>query len=751
MSARQPAAALAVPIAIPPDRGPGEDAGLDLRWHVGADGARIAETAFALQGMHCGACAGVIEAALRAVPGVEAAEVNAAARRASVRWRPTVSSAAVLMAAVASAGYEAVPARHESVQAAGRRDARRALWRLFVAGFCMMQVMMLTAPGYLAAPGDIAPDLEALMRWAAWVLSVPVLVFASGPFFLGAWRALRQRRMGMDVPVALGIAITFLAGTAATFDPAGPFGHEVYLDSMAMFVTFLLAGRWLEARTRTRSMESLDALLNRLPGTVERLGADGRAERVDVSRLCAGDRVRVALGQAFPGDGDVIEGNTQVDEALLTGESRPVERIVGDGVVGGTVNVGATVLVRLRCVGEGTRYRQIVDLVQRALTERPAMLLAADRVAGPFVWGVLLVAAFAALAWSVIDPSRVVWVAVSVLIVTCPCALSLAAPAALLNAAGALARRGVLVQHLGALEALASVDTACLDKTGTLTQDKLVLAHIAIPEGADRGHVLARASSLAALSRHPLSRALAEALPAPTTPWREVREVAGHGLEAVDAQGRRWRLGSPAWAGAEVNAERPAVACVCLDHAEQERVCFEFDEALRPDASQALQGLRAQGLQIHLLSGDAPASVQATARRLGLRSAQGGATPEDKLAAMAGMQARGHRVLMVGDGVNDGPVLARADVSFALAHGSALAQQRADFIVLGSRLAEVPAARLLAIRTVRVMRQNLGWALAYNAACVPLALAGLLPPWLAGAGMALSSLAVILNALRLSR
>jgi P-type Cu2+ transporter len=711
----------------------------------------LAESVFALQGMYCGACAGVIEAALRGVPGVEAAEVNAASKRAWVRWRAGSASAEVLVGAIEKAGYGALPAQHESAQAASRRDARQALWRLFVAGFCMMQVMMLTAPGYWAAPGEIAPDLEALLRWAAWVLSVPVLVFASGPFFQGAWRALRQRRMGMDVPVALGIAITFLAGTAATFDPAGAFGREVYLDSMTMFVTFLLGGRWLEARARSRSMSALDALLNRLPGKVARLTEEGSFEQVPVAKLRAGDRVQVALGQAFPGDGEVIAGSTQVDEALLTGESRPVERAVGDLVVGGTVNVGVPVLVRLHCVGEGTRYRQIVDLVQRALTERPAMLQTADRLAGPFVWGVLLLAAAAAAAWSVIDPSRAVWVAVAVLIVTCPCALSLATPAALLSAAGALARRGVLVQRLDALETLARTDTACLDKTGTLTQDKLVLARIAMPDGSDRGFVLSHAASLAALSRHPLSRALAQALPTPAGDWRQAHEVAGQGVEAFDARGRRWRLGSPAWAGVVSTAERPTVALSCMDEPAQLSACFEFDEALRPDTMAALQGLQAQGVQMHLLSGDAPASVHAMAARLGLASAQGGTSPEDKLAAVSRLQSHGHRVLMVGDGVNDGPVLARADVSFALSHGSALAQQRADFIVLGSRLAEVPATRALAIRTLRVMRQNLGWSLAYNLACVPLALAGLLPPWLAGAGMALSSLGVVLNALRLSR
>jgi Cu2+-exporting ATPase len=743
--------------SAPAERAAGapDDADIELgdstRWFTDSQGARQAESVFVLQGMYCAACSGVIEVALSALPGVARVEVNASSRRAQVRWDPARMRVSQMFATVEAAGYRALPAQHEAVRVAQTREARQALWRLFVAGFCMMQVMMLVTPGYVSRPGDIAPDLEALLRWSAWVLSLPVLLFSAGPFFQGAWQALRQRRIGMDVPVALGIAITFVAGTAATFEPSGPFGHEVYLDSMAMFITFLLAGRWLESRARARSTEALDELLQRLPDSVERLADDGRSETVAVSRLRVGDRVRVALGQAFPGDGELIEGSTQVDEALLSGESRPVERAVGEAVVGGTVNVGVPVLVRLSCVGEGTRYRQIVDLVQRALTERPALLRTADRWAGPFLWGVLLVAALAAAAWSVIDPSRALWVAVSVLIVTCPCALSLAAPAALLSAAGALARRGVLVQRLDALETLARTDTACLDKTGTLTQDRLVLAHIGLHEGCDRGAMLARAASLAALSRHPLSRALALALPAPTGDWSAVQEIAGHGIQARDAQGRLWQLGSPTWVGVHASAERPVVAFAQVAGRAEDMAVFEFDEALRPDTAQALQQLRAQGLEIELLSGDSQASVDAVARRLNIAHARGGATPEGKLAALSTLQAEGHCVLMVGDGVNDGPVLARADVSFALAHGSALAQQRSDFIVLGSRLAAVPAARSLALRTVRVMRQNLAWALLYNAACVPLALLGMLPPWLAGAGMAISSLVVVLNALRLSR
>ena len=724
------------------------------RWSIRPDGTREAVTLFALQGLYCAACAGLIENAVSAVPGVSQAEVNAASNRMTVTWSPPQARASMLIDAVQRAGYRAWPAQSQDARSALRAEARGALWRLFVAGFCMMQVMMLTTPIYLASPGEIAPDLLALLRWSAWMLSLPVLLFSSGPFFSGAWRALRQRRIGMDVPVALGIAITFVAGTGATFEPGGMFGHEPYLDSLTMFVTFLLAGRWLELRARARSTEALDALLQRLPDSVERLAADDSVESVPLMRLRPGDRVRVAAGQAFPGDGALLQGRTQVDEALLSGESRPVERAVGDAVVGGSINLGAPVIMRLDRVGEGTRYREIVDLVQRALAERPAMVRAADRLAGPFLWAVLLLAALAVAVWSVIDPSRAVWIGVSVLIVTCPCALSLAAPAALLSAAGALARRGVLVQRLDAFETLAQTDVACFDKTGTLTQDRLVLAATQVSPQADGAELRARAASLAALSRHPLSIALARALPAAQREWLRVSERPGQGIEAEDTAGRLWRLGRPSWvdrADAPDEATRPTVACGRLGGDADERIRFEFDEALRPDAAAAVQALRAQGLDVRMLSGDAAGSVQAVASALGIAGAQAGASPAAKLGAIAGWQAEGRRVLMVGDGLNDGPVLARADVSFALSHGSALAQQRSDFIVLGSRLGEVPAARALAQRTRRVVRQNLGWAAFYNAACVPLALVGWLPAWAAGAGMALSSLAVVTNALRLAR
>ncbi len=760
-----------------------DEAGLagSTRWFDAPDGSRRAETRLALSGLYCAGCAGVIEAALRALPGVERAEVQGSAERAQVCWRPDALRASQLVEAVRAAGYGAHPARSEAALDARTREGRRALWRLFVAWFCMMQVMMLATPSYVSSPGELAPDLEQLLRWGGWVLSLPVLLFSAGPFFGGALRGLRHGRVVMDLPVALGLLIAFLASTAATFEPGPPgpggdLGGEVWFDSLTMFVAFLLAGRWLELRGRERVARALDSLLRELPDSVERRDAEGRVETVAVARLLLGDTLRVQPGQAVPADGLLVEGRSSFDEALLNGESRPVPRGPGEAVVAGSLNLAAPVWMRVQALGADTRRAQVVELMERARSARPALARTADRWAGPFLLGVLLLAAGAWAVWQQIDPAQALPVAVAVLIVTCPCALSLAAPATLLAAAGGLARRSVLVQRLDAIEALARIDTACFDKTGTLSEDRLRLAEIrggpAAP--AERAAWIARALALAAGSSHPLSRALAQLgasdADAPQFVGDRVDEP-GAGLAASDVEGRTWRLGSAAWVGpgAEALAEparpaglrpwkgRPVVFLAPQPLAEGEQaMAFEFDENLREGALPLLAALHAERLALELLSGDRPAAVQAFGARLREAGApamrlQAAATPQLKLARLQELQAEGHRVLMVGDGLNDGPVLAQADVSVALGHGAALSQQQADLVVLGSRLLEIAAARQRARKALAIVRQNLVWALLYNLLALPLAVSGSLAPWAAGLGMAFSSLFVVGNALRAGR
>ncbi|MCW8163864.1 cation-translocating P-type ATPase [Verminephrobacter aporrectodeae subsp. tuberculatae] len=714
-----------------------------------------------LEGMRCAACALTVENALRAVPGVLRAEVSAASCRARVLWDPGQVRPSQWLDAVHRAGYRALPAMDSQARERRLREGRGALWRWLVAGLCMMQVMMYAWPAYVARPGDLSGETEQLMRWACWVVTLPTLIFSCAPFFSAALRDIRARRVGMDLPVALGMAISFGVSMAGTFNPTGIFGKEVYYDSLSMFVFFLLTGRLLESRLRERTAGALEAVLNRLPDSVERRGADGAFSRVATRRLAAGDVIRVLAGEAFPADGCITEGSTQVDEALLTGESTPVARSVGGAVAAGSHNLQAPVQVRVEGVGEQTRFAQIVALMESAALQKPRLVQLADRIARPFLLAVLLAAALAALFWWHAGPGQALMVAVAVLIVTCPCALSLAAPVAMLTAAGTLARQGVLVRNLQGLEALAAVDCVVFDKTGTLTRDGMALRAVHVAEGWSTGAVLRLAAALARHSLHPASRALAAAAPAPDAGWRvaDLQEQAGQGLSATvrETSGtvRRLRLGSAGHADAAPQDGAAALQVVLAEQRGADRwyelARFELVEDLRAEAPAVVRALEQAGVTVQLLSGDRTQAVQRVAAQAGIARAQGGCTPQDKLVALQALQSAGRRVAMVGDGLNDAPVLAGAHVSFAFGRAVPLAQSRADFVVLGDSLERVPQTLLLARRSLQVVRQNLCWAAAYNALCVPLALAGQMPAWLAGLGMALSSLLVVLNAARLAR
>jgi Cu2+-exporting ATPase len=735
---------------------------------AGRSGAALAESALRIEGITCAACALQIEEQLQAQAGVDSATVNAASGRLLLRWNPERTRISTLAALLQADGFALYPVHGAAAEAERARAGRQTLWRLFVAAFCMMQVMMFATPAYLAAPGEISPDQLQLLNWAGWLLSIPVLVFSAQPFLAGAWRDLRQRRLGMDVPVALGIVVTFVASSGAAFAPDGPFGHEVYFDSLTMFVFLLLGARWLEQRARDAAARAIEGLVQRLPASVQRLTADGGSESVAPHRLRPGDRVRVLAGQAFPADGRLLEGTVEVDEALLTGESTPRRRGPGDAVIAGSHNrSGAAVMVVDKAASD-TRYAQIVALMERAATLRPAAAHAAQRIARPFVAAVLATALVAAVAWQFIDPARSIWVAVAVLIVTCPCALSLATPSALLAATGALARRGLLVRRPEALEALASCDVAVFDKTGTLTEDRLRLLQVdALPAGQEDPHgggaalpeteLRARAAALAEASLHPVARAIAAAgaaaAGAPHGTLADIQEHPGQGLEGRDGDGRVWRLGRAAFAAPGADTlplpliSGVSTAWLSVDGRPLAR--FVLEEQLRPDARRAVSELQALGLRVALLSGDRDDAARRVATALGIAEVESGVTPEDKLRWVQRAQAGGHRVVMIGDGLNDGPVVAQADVSIAIGQGAPLLHAQADFTLPGARLAEVAEARRMAAATLGVIRQNLAWAAGYNAISVPLAIAGWLPPWAAGIGMAASSLLVMLNAARL--
>jgi Cu2+-exporting ATPase len=713
------------------------------------------ESSIVIDGMHCTACAINIENALKKTLGVLQADINAASHRGRVVWREDITKPSHWMQAILEAGYGARPAQDALGVEQRKKEARLTLWRWLVAGLCMMQVMMYAFPEYIARSGDMTDEARHLMRWASWVLTLPVILFSCRPFFASAWLDVQHRRISMDLPVALGMMITFIVSTLGTFDPTSQWGREVFFDSLTMFVFFLLTGRWLEQRMRDRTAGALEALMNRMPESAQRLQPSGEFERVLLEQLAVGDTVRVAVGEAFPADGVLVDGVTHADEALLTGESKPIAKALGDSVIAGSHNLDATVHVRIEQLGEDTRFSQIVHLMEQASLEKPQLAQLADRLAKPFLMGILLVAGLViALGWSK-DPSHALMVAVAVLIVTCPCALSLATPAAMLASAGALAKKGILIRHLQALETLAKIDTLIFDKTGTLTEDGLVLAKVESRIGMTELMACQLAGLLAADSPHPISKSIhaycqknAADMPA----WRIISktELTGRGISAE--VGASTESAIYQWGSAEFCGVRPLQTTAVQAHLSDAKgwlASFEFQEGVRADAAQTLAALQDARLSVQLLSGDSQLATQHLANQLRIANYRGLCTPDIKLAMLQELQKQGHIVGMVGDGLNDGPVLAGANVSFAFGRAVPLTQSKSDFLVLGSKLEHIALAIKQAKRTMRVVKQNLAWALAYNAVAIPFAIMGYLPAWLAGIGMAGSSLLVVGNAMRL--
>ena len=711
--------------------------------------AERAEAGFLVEGLRCAACAWLIESQLMRLPGVIEVRVSPATGRVQLAWRPAEVRLSQLLAALAALGYRPHPLGADA-RAAVTRERQTALKRLVVAGLGMMQVSSFAFAFYLAG-NALEPAMRDFLRLISMLVALPVLLYAGTPFFLGAWRGLRHGRPGMDLPVA--IALTLAGGASVWISFKG--GAEVYFDSVVMFVFFLSVSRWFEADARSRVRSVGEALAAMLPASVLRLDADGPL-RVAVSELSAGDRVLVGSGQAIPADGLLLEGSTQVDEALLTGEAEPRRRAAGEALIGGSVNLGPPVTVQLQRVGAATQVSQIARLLERAQADRPPLALLADRLASGFILLVLLAAAATGLYWWQVEPTR--WLAntLAVLVVSCPCALALATPTAFAAAAAGLARRGLLVTRGAALEKLTRVRTVLLDKTGTLTAGRPQIAAMRSLDGSPIERHLAVAAALELSSSHPYARAF---LPhaAGLTATR-VEPVAAAGVRG-EVDGRTWQLGTPQFAGgaegaaavAALDGEHGTGSWVGLGDGQRLRALFLLSDPLRADAVDTLAALARRGLAPAILSGDATPAVAAVAARLGVTDWQARQTPQQKLAAIRARQQRGEAVLMVGDGINDAPVLAGADVSVALASGAPLAHTQADLLLLGERLLPLLDGLDTARRTLAVVRQNLAWAAVYNVLAIPLAAAGLVPPWLAALGMSASSALVVGNSLRLLR
>jgi Cu2+-exporting ATPase len=715
------------------------------------DGSREAQ--LLLQGVRCAACSWLIERAMTAVPGVREIAVDPLTTRTRLRWDPGITRLGDLLERIAALGYEPYPYTEDEAGRAAILERRAALPRLIVAGLGMSETMGYAVAMYAGALHDADPAIHEFLRLISLLVATPVVFYAGAPFFSGAVRGLRLGRPGMDVPVGLAIAAAYIASVWNTFRGSG----AVYFDSAVMFVFFLSCARFLEMSGRHRALSLTGALARHLPRVATRLRA-GRPEIVGVVELEPGDLVLVPPGQSIPVDGRLESASARVDESLLTGESRPVHKAAGDPVVAGSINLLAAATICVERIGASTVLAQIGRLIAVAREERPRLVEITDRVAVWFVSGVLLLAAATGAAWWLLDPARAFDIVLAVLVVTCPCALALATPAAFTVGMSALARQGVLLRRAGALEMLSRVSDMVFDKTGTLTEHSAGIYRIEAFVGQPPERLLELASLLESRSEHPLARAFPP--PATTLAVTDIVAVPGQGLEGrVD--GERLRIGTRAFVlglagdsaadSAADSGPESAVQSVYLGRESQLMARFEIAERVRTEAPAVLAALADAGIAPAIASGDQAGPVRAAAAQLGITTWHAGLSPADKLELVRKLQQDGHIVGMVGDGINDSPVLAGADVSIAIGTGTSLAQHAADCILMGPGLVALPAAVAHSRRTMHIVRQNLWWAVAYNLVAVPLAITGVLAPWLAALGMSASSLLVTFNALRLGR
>ncbi len=706
------------------------------------DGTR--EATVYVGGMYCSACSWLIETTLGKQPGIRSAEVNPITHRLRLRFGGAGANLSNYLATLAGLGYQPQPLSPESIARPEVAEQRTALKRLLVAALGMMQVMMFAVGLYSMDFYTVDPDMQHFLRLVSFFVTTPVVFYSARPFFASAWRGVVGRKPGMDLPVSIAVGSAYAASVYATFTR----GEAVWFDSVTMFVFFLTLGRFLEMRARHRSIDRSAALSSLLPNTATRIDDDAHRV-VPVSQLQGGDRVLIRAGEPIPADGLLAGGATSVDEALLTGEARAQTKAVGDELAAGSINLDGMIEMTVTRTGSDTTLGTISRMSERARYARPTFVTLADRIASYIVVALLVVAAAVATFWYFADAGRAFVITLSVLVVTCPCALALATPAAFAAAGSRLSQLRLLVTNGDAIESLSRADLAMFDKTGTLTLGEPSIASVIVTD-SDWTEKDCRviAAALEHPSTHPLARAFGIEDDLPDVEGHEI--VVGRGVSGT-IDGRQWRLGNAAFVGGGAASEDATATHVFLGTGDHLVAWFALEDALRPDAVEALTQLRGLGLETELVSGDNRAAVQATAADLGIHESHAQCSPAEKLRIIEKAQQRGKRVVMIGDGINDAPVLAGANTSIAPAHGALLAQTSADIVMLGDSLRPLTTAVLMARRTMRIVRQNLAWAIVYNALALPAAAAGFVPPWLAAIGMSASSLVVVLNALRLNR
>lgn len=709
----------------------------------------IREATLVIEGITCAACVWLLEHHIIKQTGVEKVSVNLTNHRAKIRWNNNQTQLSQIMAAIYSIGYQGHPYHPDKEEQLLEQEKKRALRRLGVAGLGMMQVMMLAVALYAGALQGIESKYIHFIRWASLILATPVVLYCARPFFTAAMRDIKTRHLSMDVPVSLAIGGAYIASVWATLTRSG----EIYFDSVTMFTFFLLIGRYLEMQARHRTGRAGNALLNLLPASATRI-TQGQQELIPANELVPGDTVLIKPGHTVPADGLIVQGSTTVDESALTGEYLPLHRKIGEKLIGGTLNVEHPVQITVTETGSATQLSAIVRLLERATEEKPAVAKTADAVASYFVGAVLITAVVVGAIWWLLAPENAFWITLSVLVVTCPCALSLATPTALTAATGTLRQEGLLITRGHVLESLARATHIVFDKTGTLTEGNLSLSQTQLLADLSTEQALEIAGALEAQSEHPIAKAFHK-FTAHTA--QEIKVSVGQGITGC-LNGQTYRLGKAEFASqlcqqpiTQQDAPDQQGQWLLLCSTTKPLAWFCLNDPLRKGAKETIQQLQQLGLQVAMLTGDSSGAVTSVADTLGISDITANATPQQKLDTIRTLQAQGAQVIMIGDGINDIPVLAGAQTSVAMGSATDLAKTNADSVLVSGDITHLTDALLLARKTRRVIRQNLTWALCYNLTALPLAAMGFVAPYMAAIGMSASSLVVVGNALRLTK
>jgi Cu2+-exporting ATPase len=711
-----------------------------------------AEAILVISGISCAACAWLIEHRLNQLEHVVSVNLNLTTHRLLIRWLDDEVKLSQIFEEIHQLGYQAHPFSATAAEQQRIQESKTAFRRLAVAGFATMQVMMLSVPLYVGAMQGILAQYEVFLRAASMLFATFVVMYSARPFFSAALRDLRTRHLTMDVPVSIAILLAYFASVWSTVNQ----GPEIYFDSVCMFTFFLLTGRFFEMRARHRMTQAGNNLLDLMPSAAIKSTPAGHIV-IASSDIQIDDLLLIKPGQQIPADGIIESGSSAVDEAALTGEYLPIDKIVGDRLIGGTHNVESQLLMRVTATGVDAELNTIMRLMDRAQQEKPAIAIFADKVASRFVAAVLIIATIIAISWWFIDPSQAFWITLAVLVVTCPCALSLATPTALTAATASLREQGFLISKGHVLEGLNQIDRIVFDKTGTLTRGELSLEQT-LAASADVSltsqQALKIAATLEQYSNHPIARAFSYVGHFETD---NIEQVTGKGVEGrllnIDnCKETVYRIGRADFAFPQQQLSPPIDderQWLLLADNHQPLYWFALSDTLRQGASATITQLKNWGIKVSILTGDPSAQVEAVAKALNIDDVYKGLSPAEKLEQASTWQQQGERLMMVGDGINDVPTLARADIAVAIGQASDLTKTNADAVITNNNLTTLLHAVSKGKKSTLVIRQNIYWALLYNILALPLAATGFIPPWAAAIGMSLSSLIVVGNALRL--